>query len=433
MWPTLFHIQFEPWGWPMFGFGWLLAAWLLFGVAWMIGLGVRQGWHGETRSWLWLIGFVGLVIALADFMVERDHAGRRLGLPIRGYGTMVLAGVVCGLSLAVYRAQRRGLPSELMTALLMWMFVGGIGGARLFFVAENWEMMRRPTLGETLMEVFRFTEGGLVVYGSLFGGLAAALLFVSRRRLPMLAIGDLVAPCLALGLSLGRIGCLLNGCCWGGSCDGHAPGLCARFPFASPAYMSQLERGELAGLKLQGTPRTVSSVVEGSPAAGKGLQVGDRIDAIGTAPLDRRRPREEQSDVVALSVLTADGRSFDWEAGQLPDRSLPVHLAQVYSAIDAALICLVAIAAGPFFSRDGQTLALTLTLYGLLRFLEERIRDDQPGILGTSLTISQWISIGMLVGVGGLWLLVQSQPKGTLLPTGHDAEQRGRVARRTAT
>ncbi len=74
-------------------------------------------------------------------------------------------------------------------------------------------------------------KGGLVVYGAFFGAVAGVLLFVRKHRLPLLAVCDLVAPSMMLGLAIGRIGCLLNGCCFGAVCD-HPWAM--RFPAGSP-------------------------------------------------------------------------------------------------------------------------------------------------------------------------------------------------------
>ncbi len=70
-----------------------------------------------------------------------------------------------------------------------------------------------------LREVLKFTEGGLVVYGSLIGAGLAFLVYCKKHKLPMLKLADIIAPSLVIGLAFGRSGCLLNGCCYGGVCD----------------------------------------------------------------------------------------------------------------------------------------------------------------------------------------------------------------------
>ena len=83
--------------------------------------------------------------------------------------------------------------------------------------------------------------------------------------------------------------------------------------------------------------------------------------------------------------------------------SLPVHPAQLYSALDAALLAWLAAAFTPFARRDGAVFALVLTLHPISRLLLEMIRIDEPGALGTSLSISQLISLLLLVLAAVAW------------------------------
>jgi phosphatidylglycerol---prolipoprotein diacylglyceryl transferase len=82
-----------------------------------------------------------------------------------------------------------------------------------------------------------------------FWALLAGIIFLRVHKLPVLAFADLIAPSLLLGLAFGRIGCLLNGCCYGGLCE--TPWLGVRFPATSPVYERQLAFGELHGFRLQ--------------------------------------------------------------------------------------------------------------------------------------------------------------------------------------
>ena len=105
-----------------------------------------------------------------------------------------------------------GLLPDAIFNLAFYMFVGGILGARLFFIIQYWEQIHVPgSLQQTVANMVNFVEGGLVVYGSLIGALVAGMWFLYKARLPALAIADLIAPSLVLGLAIGRIGCLMNG------------------------------------------------------------------------------------------------------------------------------------------------------------------------------------------------------------------------------
>ena len=99
-----------------------------------------------------------------------------------------------------------------------------------------------------------------------------------------------------------------------------------------------------------------------------------------------------------------------------PGRSLPIHPTQLYSALDAGLLALVLWVLYPFRRKDGEIFALLITVHPITRFLLESIRTDETGQFGTDLTISQWISIGILVAGAGFWYYVEKQPRGSALP-----------------
>ena len=68
-------------------------------------------------------------------------------------------------------------------------------------------------------EIFMIQHGGLVYYGGLIGATLAGFIYVHWKKLPMWKMADVLAPSIALGSVFGRIGCLLNGCCYGRACD----------------------------------------------------------------------------------------------------------------------------------------------------------------------------------------------------------------------
>jgi phosphatidylglycerol:prolipoprotein diacylglycerol transferase len=234
---TLFHIPNEVFGLPLFGIGLLLAVWgiVCVGVlAWQI---YRHGWSKELWAEVPMMALMGALIA---FVLPNIADGT--GLPIRGYGVMVFLGVASGVGLAVYRARREGYPAELIYSLAVWLVISGIIGGRLFFVIEYWKDFQKDTVLATLGAVIKYTEGGLVVYGAFLGGAVAAIWFLIRHKLPVLALGDIISPSVMLGLALGRIGCFLNGCCYGGQCD--LP-WAVSFPKDSPPYKEQASKGLL--------------------------------------------------------------------------------------------------------------------------------------------------------------------------------------------
>jgi len=95
-----------------------------------------------------------------------------------------------------------------------------------------------------------------------------------------------------------------------------------------------------------------------------------------------------------------------------PPRSRPIHPAQIYDAVNLALLALALWLYYPLRRHDGEVLALLLTLYPITRFVIEIIRVDEPGQLGTGFSISQLISFGILGAAVALWSYVEFVRRG---------------------
>ncbi|MCZ7647614.1 MAG: prolipoprotein diacylglyceryl transferase [Planctomycetota bacterium] len=163
-------------------------------------------------------------------------------LPVYGYGTLILCGFLLGVVMARSRCRLIGVDPEQITDMGVLGVVSGLAGARLFFVIDHWDAFNPlgPRGPEALYDVFKLWEGGLVFYGAFLAVIPAAAWFCRRYRIPVLPFLDLLAPCLIAGQALGRIGCLMRGCCWGRTCDW---GLV--FGPDSPPYADQVLRGGL--------------------------------------------------------------------------------------------------------------------------------------------------------------------------------------------
>jgi len=415
---TLFYLPHEIAGIPLFGAGWMLIVWAIVAVVLLAVLWRRQGWSSETVSYFPVLIVMGAAIY---FVLPRLEVAD-LGLPIRGYGAFMLAGVVAGVATALYRAQRQGIDADRIMSLAFWMFVAGIAGARLFFVIQKWESFQRETAFETLLATLKFTEGGLVVYGSLAGALLAFVLFCRREQLSALALGDIIGPSMLIGLAFGRIGCLMNGCCYGDVCEGGP--LCISFPkYASvkqdklsPPYQHQLVLGQLHGIRVGAGAAgnaEVTSVDPNGPAVGTGVTIGTSISRLNDRDI---KSVEDAHQVLAqgpptLNLETPDGQHFRWTTGAFPPRSLPVQPTQIYSSINALLLFLTLWFFFPFRWKNGQVIFLTLGLYAISRFVLEMIRTDEAGYLGTYLTISQWVSVISIVAVIALGVVIYRQPR----------------------
>ena len=418
---TLFHINWELFGLPMFGFGWLLIVWCLLAIGLFTWLLNRQGWNADTRSWLPILAIIGSVIYGAQFVLPESS-----GLPIRGYGMMLMLAILAASTAARWRAQQLGLDPELIVSLALWLVVSGIAGARIFYVVQY-----RDQYWHQPWAILQFYEGGLVVYGALIGAGVGSIAFLKRRKLPILAIADLVTPSLMLGLAIGRIGCLLNGCCWGGQCGTDQWGI--EFPVGSPAYTDQLARGTLLGLKTQlseeedGTHFVVTHVEPKMPADGKlrrGQQIVPLAGGNSVYPIRTHLPGPNAAateNQLAASATVQGVGTVQWQASEISPKSLPVVPSQLYSSCNAFFLFLVVWFAFPFRNRDGQIFALLFTLYPITRFMLEIIRADEGAQFGTELTISQIVSIAILCGAGCMWWYIMRLPRQTAFPTfGHD-------------
>ncbi len=280
-------------GIPVFGFGLLLAVWAVGSVLFLARLAYKQGFNDDTRGYLPLLLLLGAAIwFLLPRLVEEGK-----GLPIRGYGVMLLLAVSSAVGLAAYRARRLGLDPEMILALAFWAFIPGLLGARIFYVVQKWPSEFLPVYQAegfwgVAGAVVNVAGGGLVVYGAVIGGILGTLAFIHRYKLPPLAMFDLAIPSLMLGMGLGRLGCLMNGCCFGSVCS--LP-WAVTFPPNSPPHFYQFQHGQLAlqGIRVYGWPGTlawITGVETGSAAAKAGLAERLRQLAAETGrPEDRPR------------------------------------------------------------------------------------------------------------------------------------------------
>jgi len=125
--------------------------------------------------------------------------------------------------------------------------LAAMAGSRILFIIVNWDEYAHDLAG-----IFAFWKGGLVFYGGFIGAVLFSLWYMRRHDMQFLPYADAMAPTVAIGQALGRLGCFAAGCCWGGACDLHYP-LAARFPPESLAYQSQAATHIIAA----GAPATI--------------------------------------------------------------------------------------------------------------------------------------------------------------------------------
>jgi phosphatidylglycerol:prolipoprotein diacylglycerol transferase len=137
-------------------------------------------------------------------------------LPVRWYGIMMALAFFAGLYTATRRAKYANVSGEVIADVTLWLLVGSIIGARIVYVTTYW---KQEFADGPFSEVFMVQHGGLVYYGGLIGATVAGIIYLSWKKLPIWKISDVLAPSIALGSVFGRIGCLLNGCCYGYACN----------------------------------------------------------------------------------------------------------------------------------------------------------------------------------------------------------------------
>ena len=131
-------------------------------------------------------------------------------ITIYSYGVMLaLAVLVCTYFLSI-DAKRIHISRETAYDLVFWCMLWGIIGARIFYVFIEW-----PYFSGNLLEIPMLQKGGLAWQGGFLGGALAGVWFARCKKLSLRPLLDLAAPYIALGQSIGRIGCFLNGCCYG--------------------------------------------------------------------------------------------------------------------------------------------------------------------------------------------------------------------------
>jgi prolipoprotein diacylglyceryltransferase len=244
-------------------------------------------------------------------------------LPIYGFGLMLFLTFITCTLWADWRARKEGVNPQILQDLAVWIFIGGIIGARITFMIQY---------HVPLWQFFEIWKGGLVFYGSAVGGVAAyslAYFLVLRKQgVSTRQLADIVAPTVAWGLMLGRIGCLLNGCCYGHvACpDCYA----IHFPLGAPPRYTLVQNGlqTAAGFTTVADPgqpddplTRISAVEDDSPAAASGLRAGDLILKVNGQPNERIIEVSGQPEALAALAPKLKGRYTVLQSGTATERA----------------------------------------------------------------------------------------------------------------
>ncbi len=235
---------------------------------------------------------------------------------IHSYGLMLAVGFYAAWWLGARRARAEGISSDVIGNMVLISILAGVVGARLLWFALH----RRP--GDSPWVIIEVWKGGLVFYGGLLAAAVADFFYLRKARQDVWRVADVVAPAVAVGQAFGRLGCFLNGCCYGGTCtDSFRLGV--RFP----AFLDE-----------------------------KGAPTGSAVFL----------------DHVARHWVPDDAAA-----------SLAVHPTQLYEAASLFMIAALITVARPFKRRHGELFALLCILNGVSRFGVELVRrDTPPAVLG---------------------------------------------------
>jgi phosphatidylglycerol---prolipoprotein diacylglyceryl transferase len=364
------------------------------------------------------------------------------GIPIYGFGMMLFVSFLVCTWLAGRRAERVGIPTTFIQDLAIWIFVGGLLGARLTYLSNEttWPSLGELGFGKWLREVLgilgdmvlrlpRIWDGGIILYGSVVGALVGYLvgyLLVFRKyKLSTLKLADVIAPTIAVGMALGRIGCFLNGCCYGQVACADCAVYAVHFPVAAPAREALVDAGyqtvagfTLAERQTRSGGALVGVVNPSSPAAAVGLRPGDLIvgvndgvkehevrnsvDLASTLGSLRGWPRGEP--LVTLSVYHEgdDPRAGDPVRLTFRPRTLGLYPTQPYEVVSMVLLFLLLLAYEPFRRHDGQVMAVLMMGYALHRYLNEILRDDPRPVW-----FERYSSVILFAAGALMWLWLQ--------------------------
>ena len=177
-------------------------------------------------------------------------------IPLYSYGFMMMIGFLVSVHVAARRARRCGADEEFTLNIGLLSLIVGVIGARLFYVVHYLPAFlsaRNP-----LLAIVDITSGGLEFYGGFLSAVVATLVYIRMKNRSIRWYLDILAPSIMLGLAFGRIGCFLNGCCWGTTT--RVP-WAIRFPYGSLAFEHQAFKthelkvpGEFLLIQADGTP-----------------------------------------------------------------------------------------------------------------------------------------------------------------------------------
>lgn len=287
---------------------------------------------------------------------------------VKSYGLMLAVGFLVGLWVTRKLTQKAGLSDEHITNVVLYGLISGIIGSRIFYIVHY------PDQFDSLWKMFAIWEGGLELLGGVLLAALVILVYLRYHKLTTRRYLDVLVIGLMVGLSFGRIGCFLNGCCFGQPSD--VP-WAVEFPYGSLVYKSQI----------YADPQR------------------NRQEPYINLPEEFFGYYNEQgswkSDLKPFEMLDEKQKTQVTEGKY---RALPVHPTQLYSSLNAALIAFILYLLWRYslkpdksgWVRPGYIFASMFVLYGVGRFTIEFFRGDNPYEFD-GITISQNIALLMII------------------------------------
>jgi prolipoprotein diacylglyceryltransferase len=372
-------------------------------------------------------------------------------LPLYGFGAMLfLCFVLTAMIWGPRRSVQIGLSRERLQDMAIVIFLTGITGARILYLIQYPDQIQGKGFWDKVLEFFKIWNGGIILYGSILGGVLGYVVFyflvLKKLNISTWKLADAVAPLIALGLAVGRIGCYLNGCCWGQvACpECHPVPLSAslgEFPLLPAHARDQVVRPATANDRLPHIrglqtstgfsvrpfdPTVVAGVEPGSAAAAAGLKPEDRIVEVNGQPNRIEKGTDPSIDQKAeKGIDRLSDQVANWERGRnhldlvvergeekialsFTPRTVPFFPTQLYETVSMLLLIGVLLAFQPFRRHNGQMMVVFMVGYAIHRFFNEAIRIEPTYQI---FTLSQWISVFILLAALGLELyLRKTQP-----------------------
>jgi phosphatidylglycerol:prolipoprotein diacylglycerol transferase len=309
-----------------------------------------------------------------------------LDVPIYGYGLMLVIGFLVATQWARFLARRSAIDPEVFVTAGLVALVSGVAGARISHILENFSEFTSGSFTQNVGKMLDIRSGGLTYYGGFIAATACCIAYGLIKRVPIKRGMDIIAPCLMIGLAFGRIGCFLNGCCYGAECN--IKWLGVQFPYYSNAYVDEWQHGKLK----EPVPPELLVEIDGP-----------------------KGPTEKllEPHLVKLSPLARNAA--------LNTGSNELHPTQLYSAATAFMLAALLSAYYTLPHAAGRVFALMLMLEGATRFLLELIRVE-PAVVGEASHKTGWVqglpsmSISMIIGLClvaagvAMWFAVKGPP-----------------------